>query len=339
MSYQHWSTEQILNLIEVYRSHECLWKNSSDDYGDREKKDRAWDVIAKCVGTDVRSVERKIKTLKTQFANYHKLALKKASERGDGFKKPKWFAYGSLEFLLEGRAPKHVDSLLKNECLVRLSRDDCDAVPAVPSHAWGLPSLQHEMDFTDGDPDSETMETGSCTPVQTTVHNTDLNCQFGSLLRDVLNFAKSVQQSNARDEYSIFGEHIACRLRKISDTRTRLLAQDRIHSVLFSIEVGDHSRNYISENSSSGKKQLNTLDTLNVNKDKESISCSDASDELLVTPSQESESVDVDSSNSTQRVPELAGARHADTKKQSDSSTAQETPPGVPTESLIEELQ
>ncbi|XP_018010080.1 uncharacterized protein LOC108667549 isoform X2 [Hyalella azteca] len=265
MAYQHWSSEQIFNLIEAYRSHECLWRTTSVDYSCRDKKDEAWREIAKCVGADVRCVERKIKTLKTQFANYHKMALKKATERKEDFEKPKWFAYSALEFLLEGRSTAVNGSLMDNSFQIRLSRDDGTCASgsgsASQSAMWECHNPTIDMECSNnGDMETENMDTGYYLPAEAILKEpkVETNCQYGSVLQDVLSFVKSLQHSNdVRDEFSIFGEHIAARLRKIRDSRIRLLAQHRIHCALFDVEI-DELNNYNLSN-----KQLNSQNACN----------------------------------------------------------------------------
>lgn len=47
-----------------------------------------------------------------------------------------------------------------------------------------------------------------------------------------------------RDEYTIFGELIACRLRKIRDPRKRLTLQYNMNNLLFDVEMQEIDKNF-----------------------------------------------------------------------------------------------
>lgn len=47
---------------------------------------------------------------------------------------------------------------------------------------------------------------------------------------------KSLEESSSKDEYSVFGQLIAQKIRKL-DQRNKLIAQHRIHTVLFELEM------------------------------------------------------------------------------------------------------
>jgi hypothetical protein len=46
-------------------------------------------------------------------------------------------------------------------------------------------------------------------------------------------------KTTARDEFSIFGEHVAFKLRNLKDRRSQSIAQFEISSILFQIEMGN----------------------------------------------------------------------------------------------------
>ncbi|XP_018010078.1 uncharacterized protein LOC108667549 isoform X1 [Hyalella azteca] len=149
--------------------------------------------------------------------------------------------------------------------LIRLSRDDGTCASgsgsASQSAMWECHNPTIDMECSNnGDMETENMDTGYYLPAEAILKEpkVETNCQYGSVLQDVLSFVKSLQHSNdVRDEFSIFGEHIAARLRKIRDSRIRLLAQHRIHCALFDVEI-DELNNYNLSN-----KQLNSQNACN----------------------------------------------------------------------------
>ncbi|XP_024871077.1 uncharacterized protein LOC112454094 isoform X2 [Temnothorax curvispinosus] len=47
--------------------------------------------------------------------------------------------------------------------------------------------------------------------------------------------------SSGRDEFTVFAEHVAIRLKNITDVRARLVAQHQINNILFEAEMGKYN--------------------------------------------------------------------------------------------------
>jgi hypothetical protein len=47
--------------------------------------------------------------------------------------------------------------------------------------------------------------------------------------------------SSYRDEFTVFAEHVAIRLKNITDVRARLVAQHQINNILFEAEMGKYN--------------------------------------------------------------------------------------------------
>ncbi|KAL6268624.1 hypothetical protein P5V15_001758 [Pogonomyrmex californicus] len=52
---------------------------------------------------------------------------------------------------------------------------------------------------------------------------------------------KPQEISSDRDEFTVFAEHVAIRLKKITDMRARLVAQHQINNILFEAEIGKYN--------------------------------------------------------------------------------------------------
>lgn len=111
---EQWTRRKVLNLIQCFRNKECLWKFSNIEYTDRKARSDAWDEIAKTVGCDVRSAERKIKSLRTQFFRYYKEASKPSGSGTVGDVKRRWFAYDLLRFLIQDRVPRGCEKMVRS---------------------------------------------------------------------------------------------------------------------------------------------------------------------------------------------------------------------------------
>jgi hypothetical protein len=57
------------------------------------------------------------------------------------------------------------------------------------------------------------------------------------ILQETYSFMKSVQESPNRDEFTVFGQHIANRLRNITDAQAQLITQHQINNILFEAEA------------------------------------------------------------------------------------------------------
>ncbi|XP_063242791.1 uncharacterized protein LOC134542453 [Bacillus rossius redtenbacheri] len=99
-----WSEEDMLGLIEVYRTHPVLWDPSNRDYYKKAKKMDAWRDIAVTVGQLEDECRKKMISL---LSSYRREKSKEKNTIGTGkgtseVYTSRWFAYESLKFL-EGR--------------------------------------------------------------------------------------------------------------------------------------------------------------------------------------------------------------------------------------------
>lgn len=65
-------------------------------------------------------------------------------------------------------------------------------------------------------------------------------CKIFVLLHDFF-FPRFQEISSGRDEFTVFAEHVAIRLKNITDVRARLVAQHQINNILFEAEMGKYN--------------------------------------------------------------------------------------------------
>lgn len=82
-----WTTDLVLELIKRFEEKPELWDFSSELYKNREKKQESLKEIADAMGTDVRTVDRKMRML---IGQYRRELMRPSS---------KWFAFEKLSFL------------------------------------------------------------------------------------------------------------------------------------------------------------------------------------------------------------------------------------------------
>ena len=95
-----WFKDDVFRLIDLYRDRPCLWDNDDIDRRDKAKKEESWNEISDILHVERAEVERKMKSLSTQFYREYKRKIKIETETGsdEGFRS-KWFAYERLSFL------------------------------------------------------------------------------------------------------------------------------------------------------------------------------------------------------------------------------------------------
>jgi len=106
-----WSQDKTLELIELYRLRPILWNCKLNDYKNRNKRQDTFNEIATLMNIDKDEVERKIKNLSSHFARESKRVREEKvantkSGSGAAIYDGKWFAYKSMEFLLDRNKPR-----------------------------------------------------------------------------------------------------------------------------------------------------------------------------------------------------------------------------------------
>lgn len=127
-----WSKESVLNFIEAYRSHECLWRIKSKDYSNRILREKSYQELITHVKTfepeaDKDFVIKKISNLRNAFRKQlKKLDSSKLSGSGaDGCEPTLWY-FHALEFLRDQEVPRTAQSNIEPE-----SQEDLEEVGLV----------------------------------------------------------------------------------------------------------------------------------------------------------------------------------------------------------------
>lgn len=103
-----WTSEQVIQLLNMYHQRPILWDCRLRDYKDRNKRHDALVEIAVSFGLVKDEVERKIKNLVSHFTREVKKE-KESAKSGVGTEevyRSKWFAYQSMLFLKDRNCPR-----------------------------------------------------------------------------------------------------------------------------------------------------------------------------------------------------------------------------------------
>lgn len=108
------NNEQTLEFIEDYRSYDCLWDINSRSYTNKNKRNDAYQDLAKKYGITEKGVRNKIKSLRSYFSKEHqKVTEKKSGAASECKYDPTWFAYNQLMFIADSVTPRQTkDSLV-----------------------------------------------------------------------------------------------------------------------------------------------------------------------------------------------------------------------------------
>ncbi|XP_053613681.1 uncharacterized protein LOC128677097 isoform X2 [Plodia interpunctella] len=209
-NWTQWNNDLVFKLIDHYRERPVLWDLDLPEHKDKRKKKVAWVQIAQAMGMDKQTVERKIKILYTQFRR--ELLIRSDTEES------KWFAFKNMYFL-----KKRVFKALSDPESVAIARDDdvyvYDAVPGPNSDASSS-SGHNQTTKRRRESETELEET-----------------KTGEIYRLV---TELYRDRFSKDEFSVFGEHVALKLRKMDNLYARCTAQYHINNILYKAETGEY---------------------------------------------------------------------------------------------------
>lgn len=103
-----WSNKNVLDFIEEYRKHECLWKIKSKSYHNRDLRDAAYvkllDVTKSFMSNATKdTVLKKINNLRSSYRKEQKkvLSCKKSGMGTEDLYIPKLWYFDDLSFLID----------------------------------------------------------------------------------------------------------------------------------------------------------------------------------------------------------------------------------------------
>lgn len=123
-----WSRDFVIEFIEVYKGLPCLWKVTSPEYKDRDKKSHAYNVLLE-KGREITpeltldGVKAKINTLRTQFRK--ELTKVKAVSGTDLAYEPRLWCYNQLAFLADQEGIREFAST-PHKAVVGSDEEVCD---------------------------------------------------------------------------------------------------------------------------------------------------------------------------------------------------------------------
>ncbi|XP_060856166.1 uncharacterized protein LOC132934637 [Metopolophium dirhodum] len=103
-----WNQDQILKLIDLVQQSDNIWNPQNILYRNRIRRTDSINEIANILGVSQQEVDKKWKTLQSQFRReQHKVKNKKSGAGTDDNYTSAWYLYKPLSFLSDRNKPKN----------------------------------------------------------------------------------------------------------------------------------------------------------------------------------------------------------------------------------------
>ncbi|XP_072392420.1 uncharacterized protein [Diabrotica undecimpunctata] len=259
-----WNEENTQNLLEMYHERPVLWNSRLADYKDRNKRRDALLEISVSFGVEKEEIEKKIRYLLSHFAR--EVKKEKDSEKsGNGTEetyKSKWFAYKLMEFLKDKNKPIVTQD---SEGKRKRKEEDSQKVETDDGEE-SLQVLEQSIDGSEND-------VGTTAQPQPKSNSINIVKSSGRkslatnlpIVNEAVNLMRFITTKRAeKDEFSLFGEQVAMKLRKIVAPFARFSVQNIINTVLFEAEMGKYDNPHFINHSHPSTPQAYPLQSFNV---------------------------------------------------------------------------
>ncbi|XP_074038816.1 uncharacterized protein [Leptinotarsa decemlineata] len=218
-----WNDEQVLVLIDLYRERRLLWDSSDSQHKLKNQRHESLTEIAVSFGVDKNEIERKWKHLTSHFWREKKKEAETKRTRS-----------GADEPYEDGPQDSQEEGINDDSQVVHpQNSEEKQASTLSPSEVAGTKKTFKSP---------KTLKSKSVRRRLVDIPG------YSNALDEALNVMRSLQskRANIDDEYSLYGEQIAIKLRKLSSPRTRLVVQNKINQLLFEAEMGylEHQHGY-----------------------------------------------------------------------------------------------
>ncbi|XP_042237253.1 uncharacterized protein LOC121876281 isoform X2 [Homarus americanus] len=238
----HWSRQDTVRLIDLYRHYPCLWNVKSDMYKDRDKRAAALKGIAEEImkitaSITTRDIKRKIETLRNQYRREMRLVHKsqKLGAGTDEIYRPKLWCFNDLSFLNDSdtiRASVSNMDAGTNHTTEDVATEEAESSSDVNSN----PGTTLDADDPVAQPSSFTCSSAARPIGGPKKRKRQDACD------NILSLIGERLQSSRQDEFDIIGKNVNNKLRRLSREQ-QLFAERLINDVLFEGGLANLNRN------------------------------------------------------------------------------------------------
>ncbi|KAL1516253.1 hypothetical protein ABEB36_000172 [Hypothenemus hampei] len=215
-----WANDKTIELIELYRSKDCLWNPKSKHYKLLNKKNDAWGEIASEINCDMPEVKKKVNSLLASFRRERqKVVAKKSGSGADEVYHSTWFAFKSLYFLMDKFTPK---------------TENTKEIPKELTDNEGISNDEHAITDTL----LQREEQQDITQQPKTAKQNRKRQSIENRLDEAYSLMKeTVAKKSNKTSDVIFGQYVASKMEKYSD-RSKNIVQHLINNILFEADMG-----------------------------------------------------------------------------------------------------
>ncbi|XP_077288980.1 uncharacterized protein LOC143913199 [Arctopsyche grandis] len=250
-----WDEKSILQLIEIYKGIEILWNQKHSHYYNHMKKTEAWEYMGRVFGLESEEVRRKMDSLLSSFRREKKKCIKRSKDGTVDSSNSTWFAFKYMTFLLNKPPSKSSDG-----------KNDFSELEPVIGDTDFLTSLEGsqvpEKNSKNNDEDllhEVQKQTKRHNEKPTKLRGKRYKSNDASLLEIPAKQHKttgiedriveeefipsnsliSEQSVSNRDQFSVYGEHVANKLRNCGRSHLETaIAENEINNILFKLSMG-----------------------------------------------------------------------------------------------------
>ncbi|XP_055903123.1 uncharacterized protein LOC129939217 [Eupeodes corollae] len=230
-----WTDENTLLLIKLYEQHPDLWRGNVR-WKNPELRMNLWSYIAEVQETTSDEIQKKIKSLRRKFCTETKRYEKKPS---DYLKNHPWIFFRPLMFLL--RENEFKSSSAASESF--MSESNCSS-KQFGTEESSVATSKHQDESGDFESSTNCGENEGEEEYDVPETKKRKSNTKESTLEDALQCIKTLlDESGKRDEHSIYGEHIAHKLRTSNRSKNDIaIAQHHIENIVFNLTMGVYAQ-------------------------------------------------------------------------------------------------
>ncbi|XP_046685765.1 uncharacterized protein LOC124371476 [Homalodisca vitripennis] len=242
MSKDFWNQDNIVMLIQLYESNKLLWDISDKEYKNKFKRKDAYAAIATELGVNAEEVKKKIDSILARYRREKKTNILK-SGMGTSEKKKPWWGFPYLQFLSGNNStPRETFSNLTepNDPAVDMDSsdiddNDIDNVCRETASSISSSSVKTPSRYSTPGTSRSGLESLSASGRAKRLKKNQVNEAY-DIMKSCLSDLQS-QQPTLRDDYAVYGENVANRLRKIKNPLSLCKLQNAIDNLIFQVEM------------------------------------------------------------------------------------------------------
>ncbi|XP_043671180.1 uncharacterized protein LOC122630592 [Vespula pensylvanica] len=270
-----WDNELIIKLIDQYKKYECLWIPSNKYYKCKNIRKDAWKKISSVIKTDIVQVKRKMKNLSAQFyrGRRKKRSMKKSGVEGVFISK--WFAYNSMLYLsnrnmIRKRSHKDLSEKMdtsseSSESDTKVNNDNLETShktedinkecnqqnQTIKPETWDFIQKEHCSNISTKEKlnySSDETQKFESPPKKKAVRKEN-NIEF-DINEDCSTVTKLDYNKEHRDRFTVFGEHVAYKLRALRTEHSQNMVEHIICNILWEASMGNYDQSPFQNSSS-----------------------------------------------------------------------------------------